>query len=98
MRPPARRSGALTLDRTGSSRAILNEGGTNIFERFRFRDVHPAYVDPARNRLQNYQTSGYTLLWEVFDDPMGIVGGMWNQYVQAAAVLTTTPSSRSTRR
>ena len=61
------------------SRVILKEDGTNIFERF--RDVHPAYVDPARNPLQNWQTFGYTLLWEVFDDPMGIVGGMWNQYV-----------------
>ena len=65
--------------RQGRHPARLKEDGTNVFERF--RDVHPAYVDPAHNPLQNWQTFGYTLLWEVFDDPMGIVGGMWNQYV-----------------
>jgi len=65
--------------RQGRHPARLKEDGTNVFGRF--RDVHPAYVDPARNPLQNWQTFGYTLLWEVFDDPMGIVGGMWNQYV-----------------
>lgn len=40
-------------------------------------------MDPNRNPLQNWQTFGYTLLWEVFDDPMGIVGGQWNLYVNA---------------
>ena len=32
------------------SRVILKEDGTNIFERF--RDVHPAYVDPAGEALR----------------------------------------------
>ena len=64
------------------SRVVFNpEDGTNIYERF--RDIHPAYVDPNRNPLQNWQTFGYTLLWEIFDDPMGIIGGRWNLYVNA---------------
>ena len=38
----------------------MKEDGTNVIERF--RDVHPAYVDPARNPLQNWQTFGYTFI------------------------------------
>jgi putative aldouronate transport system substrate-binding protein len=66
----------------GMSRMVFNEkDGTNVF----WLDTknHPAYKDPNLNPLWNWQTLGYTLMWQVYDDPMGSIGSKWNQYVNA---------------
>jgi putative aldouronate transport system substrate-binding protein len=64
----------------GMSRKSFDKAtGTNVFELF--RDKHPAYTDPSLNPLWNWQTIGYTLIWQVYDDPMGKIGSAWNQQV-----------------
>jgi hypothetical protein len=64
----------------GMSRKVFSEAdGTNVFQLF--VEKHPAYKDPNLNPLWNWQTLGYTLIWQVYDDPMGTIGSKWNQYV-----------------
>lgn len=64
----------------GMSRIVFNAAdGTNVFQLY--TEKHPAYKDPNLNPLWNWQTLGFTLIWQVYDDPMGTIGSKWNQYV-----------------
>lgn len=63
----------------GQSEVIFEEEtGLNVYNLF--RDTHPAYADPNLNPLWNWQTLGYTLIWQVYNDPVGEVGSKWNLF------------------
>lgn len=64
----------------GKSEVIFNENdGTNIFTFD--KESHPAYIDPAYSALGDWQWVGYTLLWQVYDDPIGEIGSKHNMFV-----------------
>ncbi len=66
----------------GTSRHVFSEkDGTNVYQ-VDFAK-HPARANPKMMPLLNWTTLAYTLLWEVYDDPMGMVGSKWNRYVDA---------------
>ncbi|TLS53247.1 extracellular solute-binding protein [Paenibacillus antri] len=62
------------------SRVVFNEtDGTNVF--FIDKEKHPAAIKPELNSLPDWQFVGYTLLWQIYDDEVGKIGGEHNIYV-----------------
>lgn len=61
----------------GESEVIFDEEtGLNVYNLF--TETHPAYADPNLNPLWNWQTLGYTLIWQIYNDPVGELGSQWN--------------------
>lgn len=56
----------------------LNDDGTNVFF---IKDSHPAKKAEYQS-LADWQSFGYTLIWQVYDDePVGTMGSKYNQMV-----------------
>lgn len=66
----------------GSRVEFNSEDGTNVF--FIDKEKHPAYIKPELNSLPDWQFIGYTLLWQVYDDPVGAIGSQHNITVNNA--------------
>lgn len=60
-------------------RVALNPDGTNVF----FIPDTSTTKQPDYTGLQDWQWLGYSLVWQVYDDPVGSLGSEWNQEVIA---------------
>jgi ABC-type glycerol-3-phosphate transport system substrate-binding protein len=61
------------------SKVTLNPDGTNVF--YIDKEKHPAYTDSKYQSLPDWQSVGYTLLYQVYTDPVGKVGSEYNKAV-----------------
>jgi putative aldouronate transport system substrate-binding protein len=64
----------------GSKVTFDEKDGTNVF--FIDKAKHPAYTQSKYQSLPDWQSFGYTLLWQNYDDPVGNLGSKWNDYVK----------------
>lgn len=66
----------------GSRVEFSSEDGTNVF--FIDKEKHSAYIKPELTSVPDWQFVGYTLLWQVYDDPVGSIGSQHNITVNNA--------------